>query len=179
MVQETSSPYFLIKATAMPSRSRPLLPERESTRQLRRLERQADLDSLACLLALMERAASEGDHRWAFKVSQALCRTLLVMGPWLYAHGIAMPLGDYFEQLLLPIGTHVDRCHRFSCGGFLNAVRRLARTAMSIEADENRQFSPTERVELMLDLLDDKFSVDLSALIDSVPAGQTLRSPCR
>lgn len=75
-------------------------------RRLRRLEREVGLNALACLVALMRLAAESGDSANAHRFGRSLCRVLLMMGGWLFSHGIAQPLADYAEHLLFPTVTY-------------------------------------------------------------------------
>ena len=93
-----------------------------------------------------------------------------MMGGWFFRHGIAQPLSDYVEHLLLPLAVHAGQQDGFGELGFLAAARRLAKFANAIAARENAL--PTS--DLMLDLLDDMFNVELSTLVASTTsAGAT------
>lgn len=134
-------------------------------RRLRRLEREVGLNTLACFVALMRLAAESGDSAGAHRFGRSLCRVLLMMGGWLFAHGIAQPLGDYVERWVLPMASHAGQQNGFGEMGFLVGARRLARACSAIAADENVALTSVRQADLMLDLLDDRFSLELSALV--------------
>lgn len=89
------------------------------------------------------------------------------MGGWLFSHGIAQPLANYAEHLLLPMASYAGQQNGFGEMGFLAAARRLAGVANAVAADENTALRGHYCADLMLDLLDDKFSMELSALVAS------------
>jgi hypothetical protein len=64
-------------------------------RQLRRLERCASLDSLACMVIFMRQAIQEGDGASARRLRHFLSRMLLILASILQSHGIAKPFTDY------------------------------------------------------------------------------------
>ncbi|QCB46954.1 hypothetical protein E5678_13545 [Hydrogenophaga sp. PAMC20947] len=144
-----------------------LAPEWNAQR-LRKIERQAGLDALACLVALLRNAIESGDRREAHIFSRSLCRMMLMMGRWLYAHGIAQPMVDYLEELLLPLAAHDGQRHSFGEQGFRSAANRLIGTASMFEANENLLLTNVQKADLMLDFLDDKFTCELSVLVGSV-----------
>ncbi len=153
-------------------------PSGWDARRLRRLERQAGFDALACLVVLLRLAADSGDSAGAHRFGRALCRMLLMMGDWLFAHGVAQPLAEYIEQRLLPMAAHAGQQIGFGEIGFLAGARRLARVANAVAANENTALTFPQRADLMLDLLDDKFSLELSALVASRKTAEARPTSC-
>lgn len=137
-------------------------------RRLRKLEQQVSLDALATLVLLLRLAVKTGKQDQAFAFGFSVCRILLMMGPWLTARGIARPLSEYLMEHVLPLGHHNGEYHCFG-HDFVGAARQLSRTAWLIEGNENKPFTAQERAALLLDLLDDKFSVQLSDLVVTRP----------
>lgn len=99
---------------------------------------------------------------------------LLMMGGWLFAHGVAQPLAEYAEQWLLPMAAHAGQQNGFGKMGFLTGARRLARVANVIAGNENTALTSLQRADLMLDLLDDRFGLELSALVASSATADAL-----
>ena len=95
-----------------------------------------------------------------------------MMGGWLFAHGVAQPLAEYVEQWLLPMAAHAGRQSGFGEMGFVAGARRLARVASAITANESTALTSLQRADLMLDLLDDKFNLELSALLASTKTAE-------
>lgn len=93
-----------------------------SDRQLRRLERCASLDSLACLVIAMREAAHAKEFTLAQKLTHAVRRMLLLMGEELCLRGIALPLAEYLEETVMPATAGLW----FGAAGFLQAGERLA-----------------------------------------------------
>lgn len=143
-----------------------------NSRRLRQLERHVGFEGLACTIALLRLAIDKKDIAQAFEFSRTLCRMLLMMGPWLSAHGIALPLTTYVEQTLLPIAAYEGKQQSFGNLGFLPASKQLFDVAKALEARDNMRLTWLQRVDLLLDLMDDKFTLELSTLV--VP----IDSPC-
>lgn len=139
-----------------------------NTRRLRKLERQAGLDTLACLIMLLRKTQESGDSRQAHMFGRALCKMLLLMGRWLYAHGIAQPMVSYVENVLLPMAAQEGCRHGFGEQGYFGAATQLIRAANMIEANANKLLTSVQKADLMLDLLDDKFTLDLSVLVTAI-----------
>ncbi|MNV96638.1 hypothetical protein D3C71_1916660 [compost metagenome] len=93
----------------------------------------------------------------------------MLTGQWFYRHGIAQPLADYVENLLLPLATCHGWQHGFGERGFLSATRRLHFHAEVVEGDLDLPPSSEEMADLRLDLLEDRYTVELSALILTTP----------
>lgn len=87
------------------------------------------------------------------------------MGPWLTKRGIAGPLSEYITRHVLPLGSHKGEHHCFGPENFVDATRRLASVAGKAERNEKKPLNGQGRADLLLDLLDDKFSVPFSNLV--------------
>lgn len=165
--------YVLVRNKGPDALDRLVVPNRWNVVRLRQLERQVGLDSLACLVALLRLSAESGNSVQAFKFGRSVCRSLLLIGPWLLNQGIADSIVDYLERWVLPLTTHDGLRPGFGDQGFLWSSRWLFQVARNVEADENKALTTIQRAELMLDLLDDKFTVELSGLVGSVSARAT------
>jgi len=161
--------YSLFRGNATPDQPHLVQLDGWDASRLRRLQRQVSLDSLACLIALLRLFAEEGRGAQAYVFSRAVCRSLLVMGPWLSSHGIAQPLADYVERYLLPLGMDRGWQHSFGGGGFLRAAQVLALAAEVAEWHEDESLDINQQADLRLDLLEDRFTIAMSTLIRSVP----------
>ncbi len=122
--------------------------------RVKMLERRPSVDTIACLTIGMMSAARDGASLQAQRLSYSICRVLLLLGPVLYAHGVARPLADYFESRVLPMGTHEIHRYGFGGRGYLPSARLLSRAARAIDANDNHQSTPQELMELLLELLD-------------------------
>lgn len=74
-------------------------------RQLTMLERRASLDVLACLTVLLREAHEEGNQKYAFELGERVCRVLVMIGDTLNGHGIAQPLHEFYELVILPLAV--------------------------------------------------------------------------
>ncbi|MEO8731659.1 MAG: hypothetical protein ABI410_20105 [Rhodoferax sp.] len=165
--------FAIVRSGSAAAQSNFVLTSDWSARRLRKLEREAGLDALACLIMLLRKALESGDSRQAHMFGRSLCRMLLLMGRWLYAHGIAQPMVNYVENVLLPMTAYEGCRYSFGEQGYLGAATQLIRAANMIEANENKLLTSVQKAELMLDLLDDKFSLELSALVTPIASPGT------
>jgi hypothetical protein len=62
-------------------------------------------------------------------------------------------------------GHHKGEHHCFGSENFVDATRRLASVAWKVERNEKKPLNGQGRADLLLDLLDDKFSVPFSNLV--------------
>jgi hypothetical protein len=143
----------------------PLTLDGWNKRRLRVLEHHVSLDTLASLVLLLRLAANAGENKLAFEFGASVCRVLLMMGPWLTAHGIARPLSEYLAEHVLVLGQYNGQHHCFSEVGFIKASRLLALTARTVEASENERLTVRMRTGLLIDLFDDKFTKSFSDLV--------------
>ena len=170
--------YSVVSAAGDAERGARFSPCEWDARRLRRLERVVGFDALACLVVLLRIAAEGGDSAGAHKFGRALCRLLLMMGGWLFAHGVAQPLADYVEQWMLPMAAHAGDQNGFGEMGFVTGAKRLAQAANTIAANENTALTSLQRADVMLDLLDDRFNLELSALLASTKTAVVRPSSC-
>lgn len=169
--------FATIKGSGAAARCAPMSPLGWDTRRLRRLEREVGFNTLACLVALMRLAAESGDSAGAHRFGRSICRVLLMMGGWLFSHGVAQPFADYVERFLLPMAAHAGQQNGFGEMGFLAAARRLAGAANAVAAAENTALRGHYCADLMLGLLYDKFSMELSGLVTSTPSAAVMPGP--
>lgn len=160
---------FSVLRSGKHSTNAPLDLDGWSELRLRRLESQVSLDALASVVLLIRLAVDAGKQELAFELGSSLCRLLLMMGPWLTAHGIARPLAEYITEHVLALGHHNGQHHCFSTEGFVNASHRLHQSAWMIEGNENKRLTPRDRATLLLDLLGDKFSTSFSGRVTTCP----------
>lgn len=74
-------------------------------RQLKLLERYASIDALACLTLLLREAYEMGNDSYAFELSRWICRMLVLTGKIISGYGIARPLHEFYEFVILPLGA--------------------------------------------------------------------------
>lgn len=129
--------------------------------QTRAIEARPSLDALACFAILMRLAAEVGESSRAPEFGRSLCRVLLVYAPVLMMLGIARPLAEYIDEVVLPIGCHEGLRVSFGPMGYLRAAARLQAAAHAVEQQEGRELSNLSRARLRLDLLDDRFTPSL------------------
>lgn len=121
------------------------------------------------MVLLIRLTVDAGKQELAFELGSSLCRLLLMIGPWLTAHGIARPLAEYLTENVLAMGHHNDQHNCFNAEGFLNASHRLHQAAWAIEGNENKRLTPRDRATLLLNLLGDKFSTPFSGMVTTYP----------
>ncbi|WP_018915305.1 hypothetical protein [Thiomonas sp. FB-6] len=122
--------------------------------RVKMLERRPSVDTIACLTIGMMSAVRDGANQQAKRLSYSICRVLLLLGPVLYAHGVARPLAEYFERQALPIAAHEKHRYGFGERGYLSSARLLSRVARAIDANDNHPSTSQELVELLRELLD-------------------------
>lgn len=167
---------FSVLRSGKHSTKAPLDLDGWSRLRLRRLESQVGLDALASLVLLIRLAVNTQMQELAFEFGSALCRLLLMMGPWLTTRGIASPLAEYITEGVLALGHHNDQHHCFSAEGFVKASHRLHQSAWVIEGNENKRLTPRDRATLLLDLLGDKFSTPFSDMVTTCPRNPYARA---
>jgi hypothetical protein len=122
-------------------------------RMLRALEREANLNGLACWIVLLRAAVGAGDSHSAFLFGLSLCRTLLLCGKWLEERHIAADLASYIEKSILPLAAHDGQSHSFGEQGFVEAARQLRLETWADEGDRKSRVTTKQRNEISLDLL--------------------------
>ena len=116
------------------------------------LERRAWLDALAALILAARWAKTNGHERSNHKLCGAICRTLLVLGPWLYNHGVARPLVEFVEHTVLVDGGWYGRRHQFWSHGYMNGLRSLVAAASYIDRRSPRR-SEADQIKLLRELV--------------------------
>ena len=118
-----------------------------------RIERVADLDGLACLVALLRDAINANNDADAQQLALALCRSAIAAGPLLYSLGIAGPFADYINDHLLCRATAEGGGYRLNAHDYLLRAKRAAQIIDIAEGNENCRFTYTEKVDYILDIL--------------------------
>ena len=136
-----------------------LFPGHWNATRMQMLERRASLDALAGLMLVLNAAVAEGLDVVASIASLRICRVLLMLGPWFHEHGVARPLAEYVEQLVLPKGSRNGHHFAFSAEGFSKCSAQLWRLLKIATANSNRRFSSAE-VASLLTLLLNRHAVD-------------------
>ncbi|NMM14159.1 MAG: hypothetical protein HHJ17_11560 [Rhodoferax sp.] len=120
-------------------------PERGDI-QCRHLERLASMDSLAGLILLMRLAGKAENSFLAYRFGRTATRVLSILGSWLWDHGIAQPMADYFgNHLLTSVNTGIYSL-TFDPTRFLRHVVFLEKEAARIAADENGKLTHQQRI---------------------------------
>jgi hypothetical protein len=131
-----------------PSNGFPVL----SHRDIHSVTRHASPDGLACITMLMLDAVEVADAWQAFRLSAAVCQVLLLVAPWLKAVGVLRPVGDYYEQHLLPLAGCNGQRYSFN-GKFVENAIALARDGFFEAAarfDDNKMRSVREVIDCRL-----------------------------
>jgi len=128
------------------------------------LERRDGLDALAALVVAARWAKASGQERSAFNLCGAICRRLLVLGPWLYRHGIARPLVEFVEQTVLAHGAWDGRRHKFWSLGYMGGLWSL-RLAVEDIGGLSRCASEEDQFRALRKLVGDGRGGGLSRLV--------------
>lgn len=118
-----------------------------------RIERVADLDGLACLVALLRDAINANNDADAQRLALALCRSEIAAGPLLYSLGIAGPFADYINDHFLCRATAEGGKYWLNSHDFLLRAKRAVQIVDIAEGNENCRFTYTEKVDYILDIL--------------------------
>lgn len=109
------------------------------------LERRAGLDALACLTLLLREAHEAGESEYAFELGYWLCRMLLLTGFDLRCHGIAAPLYEFYDTVILPLGSHRDLYRTYSADiDFLELTQRLTHALCHIKGINVWRLTPEQ-----------------------------------
>lgn len=142
---------------------------RLGTRQLKMLERRGGIDALACLTLLLREAHEQGFDEYAFEVSRWVCRMLVVTSCELKANGIAMPLLEFYEKLILPLAAFGGMRQTLSgvnlstmCGWLSHALYHLSGVdALKLEPGQERTYQQK--------ILDGDYGYDYFHLFNPIP----------
>lgn len=93
--------YALLVSLLLPSERPEPAKSNLFNSRIRLLEIHGSLDSLACLILLMRRASDTGDIELTQKLSTTIDRTLIASATWFWSHGIALPIAEYVENVLI------------------------------------------------------------------------------
>lgn len=138
-----------------------------------RLERVADLDGFACLLALLRNAINANHDADAQHLSLALCRSAIAAGPLLYSLGIAGPFADYINSNFLSHTSLNGRRYELNAYDYLQRAKLSASIVYAAEGNENCRFTYAEKVDFILDVLHghrgDRLAVDIVPMPSTAP----------
>ena len=128
------------------------------------LERRDGRDALAALVLAARWAKANGHERSTYKLCGAICRMLLVLGPWLYSHGVARALVEFLQQTVLADGGWGGRRHEFWSHGYMNGLRLLAVAATCVEK-RSPSLSEKDRIKLLRELVNNDCRVGLRLVV--------------
>jgi len=128
------------------------------------LERRDSRDALAALILAARWAKANGHERSTFKLCGAICRKLLVLGPWLYSHGVARPLVEFIQQTVLVDGGWDGRRHEFWSQGYMKGLQLLAVAAKAVER-RSPSTSEEDQIKLLRELVNNDCRVGLRLVV--------------
>lgn len=139
-----------------------------NSKQFQMIERRASLDALACLTLLLREAHETGNPHQSFKIAKSLCRVLLMIGDTLNGHGISRPLYEYYEYLVLPLGSWQGK--RFSYQGinFMELVGWLSHGLFHLKNVEPFHLSEPEKMYYKLKILSGNYGWDYMLLLNPI-----------
>ena len=119
-------------------------------------------------MILAARWAEANGHEFSsYKLCGAICRMLLVLGPWLYNHGIALPLAGFLQKTVLVGGTWWEQRHDFWSYGYLEGVLTLGEVAQHVQAHFSSA-SKKPQIELRRKLIENGYGAELGRLVVQV-----------
>lgn len=129
-----------------------------------RVERIAELDGFACLVALLRDSINSGHNTDEDHLSLGLCRSAIAAGPVLYSLGIAGPFADYLNTNFLCRATDRPR-YELNAHDYLQRAKLSARIVYGAEGEENCYFSYQKKVDFILDILHGRYGDGLEQRI--------------
>ena len=124
---------------------------------LDKLERMSDLDAMACVTVFLRSAIeSKITTSEALMLSESLCRMAIVGAPFLYSHGVAGPLAEYFDAFLLSRQPLTVK-HELRAADYLRRAKKAAWYIRCVEGDENRLFSQAEKNDVVLEMINGSY----------------------
>lgn len=133
---------------------------------LSRLERIADLDAMACVIVFLRLAMeSQQGTPNTFQLTQTLCRMVIISGPFLYSHGVAVPFAEYLDLFLLSRQT-AQKKHVMQAEDFLQRAYTATRYVRIMEGNENQLFSQAEKNEAILGLMKGHYGDAIQAAVE-------------
>jgi hypothetical protein len=95
------------------------------------------------------------DTRLAYGFYLYATDCLKTLGFWFYLNGIAHALGEYFEQVFLPM-TGIPGCSSFYSGSYLATIKSMAQRVISKQENLGRECSDDEVISEMIRLVEQK-----------------------
>lgn len=144
---------------------------RTRRRQLNRrafefLEREANLDSLACLTLLLREAHARGDTQYAFEIGRWLCRMFIMTSSSLSAYGVLNPLFDFYERFITPLGVHDGHYYSYRGVDFLTLVGRFSNALYHIKNVDPSQLMYEEKQRYRQEILGWRYGWDYFVLFN-------------
>jgi len=111
-----------------------------------------NLESLGVLTICMRLAGEAKLNHTATAFYQAATRCLLILGPWLFRHGIARAIGEYYEHVLLPAccPDPLTGSGCFYSSYYLRSIEMLDRMKTRIERERGHALDSTELARVIL-----------------------------
>lgn len=112
----------------------------------------SNLESLGVLTICMRLAGEAKLNQAAITFYRAATRCLLILGPWLFRHGIARAIGEYYEHVLLtaccpdPLTGSVCFCSSY----YLKSIEALDRMKTRVEEERGRALDSSELAQVIL-----------------------------
>lgn len=100
-----------------------------------------------------------------FQLTQTLCRMVIINGPFLYSHGLAVPFAEYLDLFLLSKQT-TQKKHVLQAEDFLQRAYKATRIVRNMEGNENKLFSRTEKNDLILGLMKGHYGDAFQAAVE-------------
>lgn len=111
-----------------------------------------NLESLGVLTTCMRLAGEAKLNHAAIAFYRAATRCLLILGPWLFRHGIARAIGEYYEHVLLPAccpdPSMGSGC--FCSSYYLKSIEGLDRMKTRVEEEIGRALDSSELAQVIL-----------------------------
>lgn len=110
------------------------------------------LESLGVLTICMRWAGEAKLSHTAAAFYQAATRCLLILGPWLFRHGIARAIGEYYEHVLRPACCPdlLTRSGCFCSSYYLKSIEALDRMKTRVEEERGRTLDSSELAHVIL-----------------------------
>ncbi len=128
--------------------------------KLRRLERRASVDVLACLTILLRDAVAHGHSKMAWKIAFSLRRVLLIvcsLGPFQFISPCMFAL---YSQWIVPFVPAEDGISDIAAFDFQKAMEYLHHRVLQLEDAYAIGLSYDDSVHAMIDLLNGKYAND-------------------
>mgnify|MGYP003603887736 CR=1 FL=1 len=123
-------------------------------KRCRAMVARGNLEGLAILTVCVKLAGKRDASSLALTFYRHATDCLVILGSWLYAHGIAQALAEYYEKILLPAYCQDHQFGVFSSDHYLRAVYRLDRAILAIQKKDSRKLTTEEVITAMVKILD-------------------------